>query len=79
MSTHLPSVVSCDRAGGDLPGEPRGGGVTPGVEEMHLVYATSGCDAWASLPLLAERAAAGSLTVSWVDPGEFTNEEKELL
>ncbi|WP_426564430.1 SpoIIE family protein phosphatase [Angustibacter sp. McL0619] len=77
MTAHLPSVVSA------IVPEPiylgnRDEGYAWG-DEMHLVYATSGCDAWASLPLLAEGRQLGSLTVSWVEPRVFTDGEKELL
>ncbi|GAA4351427.1 ATP-binding SpoIIE family protein phosphatase [Angustibacter luteus] len=76
-STRLPSVVAA------VVPEPiylgnRDEGLAWG-EEMQLVYATSGCDAWASLPLLAEGRLLGSLTVSWVEPRAFTLDEKELL
>jgi serine phosphatase RsbU (regulator of sigma subunit)/anti-sigma regulatory factor (Ser/Thr protein kinase) len=77
MSAHLPSVVSAIVPEAIYLGN-REEGYAWG-EEMHLVYATSGCDAWASLPLLAEGRQLGSLTVSWVEPREFTEDEKELL
>ncbi len=77
LTTHLPSVVSC------IDPEPiylqdRAEGLAWGPE-MELVYATSGCDAWASLPLVAEARLLGSLTVSWVEPRKFTDDEKGLL
>ncbi len=77
LTTHLPSVVAC------LESEPiylgnRAEGLAWGPE-MALVYATSGCEAWASLPLVADGRQLGSLTVSWVEPRGFTKDEKDLL
>jgi serine phosphatase RsbU (regulator of sigma subunit) len=76
-STHLPSVVAA------IVPEPiylgtRDEGLAWGPE-MELVYATSGREAWASLPLLAEGEHLGSLTVSWVKAREFNADEKALL
>jgi serine phosphatase RsbU (regulator of sigma subunit)/anti-sigma regulatory factor (Ser/Thr protein kinase) len=77
MTTRLPSVVAA------IVPEPiflgnRDEGLAWGPE-MELVYATSGCFAWASLPLIAEGRQLGSLTVSWVEPRTFTDDERELL
>ncbi|MGN6612360.1 MAG: SpoIIE family protein phosphatase [Angustibacter sp.] len=76
-STHLPSVVAA------IVPEPiflgtREEGLAWGPE-MDLVYTTSGREAWASLPLLAEGEHLGSLTVSWVEARAFTDDEKALL
>lgn len=77
FSTHLPSVVAA------IVPEPiylgtREEGLAWG-SEMGLVYTTSGRDAWASLPLQAAGEHLGSLTVSWVEPRTFTDDEKALL
>ncbi|GAB3598065.1 hypothetical protein GCM10027446_27440 [Angustibacter peucedani] len=77
LTTHLPSVVSCIEPEPIYLGD-RTEGLAWGPE-MELVYATSGCDAWASLPLVADNRQLGSLTVSWVEPRTFTDGEKELL
>ena len=76
-STHLPSVVAA------IVPEPiylgtREEGMAWGPE-MDLVYTTSGREAWASLPLLAEGEHLGSLTVSWVEARTFTDDERDLL
>lgn len=76
-STHLPSVVAA------IVPEPiflgtRAEGLAWGPE-MDLVYTTSGREAWASLPLVAEGEHLGSLTVSWVEARTFTDDEKALL
>ncbi len=77
FTTHLPSVVAA------IVPEPiylgtREEGLAWG-QEMDLVYTTSGRQAWASLPLLAEGEHLGSLTVSWVEARTFTPDEKGLL
>lgn len=77
LTTRLPSVVAC------IGPEPiylgnRDEGLAWGAE-MELVYATSGCEAWASLPLVADGRQLGSLTVSWVQPRTFTSDERDLL
>jgi PAS domain S-box-containing protein len=76
-STHLPSVVAA------IVPEPiflgtRAEGLAWGPE-MDMVYTTSGREAWASLPLLAEGEHLGSLTVSWVEARRFTDDERDLL
>lgn len=47
--------------------------------EMETVYAETGRDAWAVLPLRSAGRLIGSLAVSWADPRCFSAEERELV
>jgi serine phosphatase RsbU (regulator of sigma subunit)/anti-sigma regulatory factor (Ser/Thr protein kinase) len=46
---------------------------------MQRVYQSSGRDAWACLPLQAGSDLLGSLTVSWVHPRSWNQDERGLL
>lgn len=77
LTTHLPSVVAAVVPEPIYLGD-RDAGLAWG-EEMALAYDTSGREAWASLPLVAEGRLLGSLTVAFDEPRTFDEPERDLL
>jgi serine phosphatase RsbU (regulator of sigma subunit) len=47
--------------------------------EMAGVHQTTGCPAWACLPLRSDREVLGSLSVGWREPQEFDADSLEVL